>query len=137
MTGPEKYRILSTTVQRQESAERRFYIEGLPPLVEYQRNYHGQGPVDVLLHVDQVILVWLNGEFRAARVEGRRLKKDGKPGQQHGYRNYTKRWFTEHADEIPDWLRDLVHLSPEPSMLEYQTQQDQARRREKIRQEAR
>ena len=129
----EQFRILKQTVEREERAERLFELEGLPPLVEYKRHRYRAEAVDVLLTVDSVRLVWVNGEFRVARVDGRRLKMDGPPGALTGARLYGRRWFEleDVTDENrpPDWLADLVRLSPEPSMLEYQTQQDQEKRK--------
>lgn len=130
MTGQETYRIASATVDREERATRTFLFEGLPPVVEYQRDRYGAKPVDVMLHVDRVTLTWINGEFRTAKLEGRRLKQNGKPGAQHGYRHFGRRWFADSPDQIPGWLLDLVRLTPEPSMLEFQTQEDQRKRRE-------
>ncbi len=124
--------ILGQTVKRREEASRTYELDGLPPIVEYVRgSYRQSGQVNVRMSVDRVTFSWLDGVFRNACVEGRRLKTSGQPGLVHGRRHFGARWFREEElrAEVPDWLLELARTTPEPSMLEYQTQQDQERRK--------
>lgn len=129
-------KVVSQSVKREERAERRYVVEGLPPLTEYMRG-HGAEERPVLLDVQIVTLVWINGAFRTAKLEGFRLKSNGKPGRVDGSRWIPARMFEparlkamEDHEHIrpPDWLVDMVRTAPEPSMLEFQTQEDQRSR---------
>jgi hypothetical protein len=124
---------------REERAERTLLVRDAPPVLEYvRRGRREEDDRPVMLHVDRIKVTWINGALSYVRCEGRRLKADGKPGTRDGSVGYTSRSFQpDRLDATPEgspyrppnWLVELVREAVEPSMLEYQTQEDQRARR--------
>lgn len=118
--------------EREEKALRAFLIRDAEPVLEYiRRGRRAEDDQPVMLHVDRVVIQWVNGELEYVRCEGRRLKADGKPGSRDGSVGYSSRMFTpERLAALtpgtylrpPDWLVDLVRGTSEPSLLEHQRQ---------------
>jgi hypothetical protein len=115
--------VLSQSVRREERAERTFRVRDLPPIVEYRRGY-GTHFTDVWLYVDRITLIWVNGRFRTAKLEGRRTKSNGEPGRAEGCAFFSAHRFTpeqveaKHDGTPPSWLVELVKSAREPSMEE-------------------
>lgn len=120
-----------SSIDREERASRYFRVVDAEPVVEYvRRGRRVEDDRPVMLQVETVRINWLNGRLAGVRLDGHRIKADGKPGRQEGYRNYGSRILRDPLafdNPPPQWLVDLVREAAEPTMDEYRAFEEAVR----------